>query len=437
MSSEPGLAGRVARLALPALVVLAAEPLYLLVDTAVVGHLGSIPLGGLAVGGTLMASVNWLGTVLAYGTTSRAARAFGAGDRRAAVTEGVQASWLAIAVGVVMAVVAQFAAGPVMSAFVGGPDAEAIRAGGETWLRIASLGAPGFLLALAGNGWMRGVQDTRRPLVFVLAGNGLSAIACPILVYPLGFGLAGSAIANVGAQLVVGSLFVWALRREAVSLRPNRRLIRAQIVVGRDLVLRTASMQACFLSASAVASRISAAALGGHQIALQLWMFLALVLDSVAIAAQSLVGEAIGARRFDTARAVAWRVTAYGGVAGVVFAGGLLAATAVLPRLFTSDTSVISAAQEIWPLFALTQVLAGVVFALDGVLIGAGDLRYLRNVTIVSTLGGFLPLIWLAYAFDWGLRGVWVGLVTFMVIRLVGMVARLLSPRWTQVGELT
>src|SRR6185369_1419294 len=200
---------RVAALAIPALVVLAAEPLYVLVDTAVVGHLGRTQLAGLAIGGAVMSFAVWIGTVLAYGTTGRAARRFGAGQRAEAVEEGVQASWLALLGGLAILLILEAAAGPLTRALAGGAGDVARNA--EGWLRIAALGAPGLMLGTAGNGWMRGVQDTRRPLFYVLGANMLSAILCPLLVYPAGLGLTGSAIANVAAQSVVGLLFVRAL----------------------------------------------------------------------------------------------------------------------------------------------------------------------------------------------------------------------------------
>jgi putative MATE family efflux protein len=286
-SQRTATARRIAGLALPALVVLAAEPLYVLVDTAVVGHLGAVPLAAVAIGGTVMSLAVWFGTLMAYGTTGRAARRFGAGDRAAAVAEGVQASWLALGAGLVLALFGVTAAGPLAGLLAGDPETAEAAAG---WLRIAALGAPGLLLAAAGNGWMRGVQDTRRPLWIVLGANVLSAILCPILVYPAGLGLTGSAIANVTAQTVGGALFLAVLIRETRELRPIPSVIAGQVVLGRDLLIRGAAFQVCFLSATAVASRFGVAAVGAHQIALQLWFFAALALDAVAIAAQSLVG---------------------------------------------------------------------------------------------------------------------------------------------------
>jgi putative MATE family efflux protein len=423
---------RVAALALPALVVLAAEPLYVLVDTAVVGHLGRTPLAGLALGGGVLSLAAWLGVVLAYGTTGRAARRFGSGDRVAAVQEGVQASWLAVAAGVLLAVLVEVSAGPLAAALAGGSGE--VAAGAAQWLRVAALGVPGLLLGTAGNGWLRGVQDTRRPLYYVLGANLLSALLCPLLVYPAGLGLTGSAIANSVAQSLAGCLFVRALVAERVALRPRPPVIRRQLALGRDLLVRGAAFQACFLSAAAVAARFGAAALGAHQIALQLWMFCSLVLDALAIAAQALIGAELGAGRDVEARWLARRIALLGLAAGVGLGALTGAGAGVLPRLFSSDAQVFDQAMRAWPWFAGMLPLAGVVFALDGVLIGAGDVRYMRNLTLVAALGGFLPAIWTALLLRLGIGGVWAGLALFVLIRLVALLARLRSGRWAVTG---
>ncbi|MFI0791140.1 MATE family efflux transporter [Micromonospora rubida] len=424
---------RIATLALPALVVLAAEPLYVLVDTAVVGHLGRLPLAALAVAGTVMTLIAWLGTVLAYGITGRAARRFGSGDRAAAVAEGVQASWLALGVGVLVALAMQLGAGPLVEALAG-PGEVADAAG--RWLRVAALGAPGLLLAAAGNGWLRGVQNTRRPLWFVLGPNLLSALLCPLLVYPVGWGLTGSAVANVVAQTISGGLFVAALVSERVALRPRPGVIRQQLVLSRDLLVRGVAFQASFLSATAVAARFGAAAVGAHQIAVQLWFFTALVLDALAIAAQALIGAALGAGDDAGARALARRVALLGAGCGVAFAVLIAVGAGVVPGLFSSDEQVRDQAMVAWPWLVALQPVGGVVFALDGVLIGAGDVRYLRNLTIVAAFGGFLPAIWLSYAFDLGLGGIWAGLFLFVLLRLVALLLRLRSGGWAVVGAV-
>jgi len=233
-------AAQVVKLALPALGVLAAEPLYLLVDTAVVGRLGAVPLGALAVGAVVLAQVSTQLTFLSYGTTARAARLHGAGRRREAVTEGVQATWLALVVGLFIVLAVQALAGPITAALAGGG---AVAREAQLWLRIAVLGAPLVLVTLAGNGWMRGVQDTMRPLRNVLVGNGASAVLCPVLVHTAHMGLAGSAVANVCAQVLSAALFLRALRTEQVSVRPQPALMWAQAVLGRDLVLRSLGFQ--------------------------------------------------------------------------------------------------------------------------------------------------------------------------------------------------
>jgi putative MATE family efflux protein len=417
-------------LALPALVVLAAEPLYLLVDTAVVGHLGTVPLGGLAVGGGLLAWAAALLNFLAYGTTARAARRAGAGDRDGAVAEGVQATWLAVGLGLGVLLLFQLLAGPLTRLLAGG--AGPVAEGGEQWLRIAGLGAPLLLISLAGNGWLRGVQELRRPVRYVLAGSLLSLVLCPLLVHPAGLGLVGSAVANVAGQALTAALFVRALAREGGPWRPRPAALRIQLVIGRDLLLRAAVLQLSFLVAAGVAARAGAAALGAHQIALQLFFFLALVLDAYAIAAQTLVGQALGGRRPADARATATRVVLWGLGTGVLVAVVLLALRDVLLPLFTHDPAVLGQAEVVWWFLAGMQPLAGVVFALDGVLMGAGDVGYLRTVTIGSAVLGFLPLSLLAGPLDWGLAGVWTGLCLFIALRLVGVLVRVAGDRWLE-----
>jgi putative MATE family efflux protein len=423
---------RVLGLAVPALGVLAAEPLYLLVDTAVVGHLGAVSLGALSVGAIVLAQVAQL-TFLSYGTTARTARLHGAGRRAEAVAEGVQATWLAVAIGVVLIGAGQLLARPVAEVLAGQGEVADAAVG---WLRIALLGTPFVLVTMAGNGWLRGVQDARRPLRYVLAGNGISAVLCPVLVYGLGWGLEGSAVANVAAQVISASLFARALRAERVSLRPRPAVMRAQLALGRDLLVRGLAFQACFISATTVAAHHSTAAVGAHQIVLQLWSFLALVLDSLAIAAQSLVGAALGAGEGDRARGMAWQITRYGLVFGIGLGVLFALLSGLLPRVFTSDASVLGEVPHAWWFFVALQPIAGVVFALDGVLLGAGDAAFLRTATILAAATGFLPFVWLSFAFDWGLAGIWTGLSLFMIVRLGAVLTRTRSGRWAVLGAV-
>lgn len=426
---------RIAALAVPALGVLAAEPLYLLFDIAVVGRLGAVALAGLAIGGLILSLVASQGTFLSYGTTARAARFFGAGDRAAAVREGVQATWLAVGLGVLIVVAVQVAAVPVLAVLA---DGGAIAAEALPWLRMAICGAPAILISLAGNGWMRGVQDTARPLRYVVSGFAASALLCPLLVYGwLGLprlGLEGSAVANLVGQWVAALLFCRALLAERVALRIRRDVARAQLVTGRDLLVRSLAFQACFVSAAAVAARFGAASVAAHQVVLQLWSFLALVLDSLAIAAQSLVGAALGAGHLGHAKSVAWRVTVFSAAAAVVLALVFALGSEIVPALFTDDRSVLDVIGVPWWFLVAQIPIAGVVFAVDGVLLGAGDATFMRNATLAAALVGFLPLIWSSLAFGWGLFGIWAGLTTFTVLRLIFVGWRVLSGRWLVAG---
>jgi putative MATE family efflux protein len=419
-------------LAVSAFVVLAAEPLYLLVDTAVVGHLGAKALAGLGVAAAVLSVLTILGTFVEYGTTGRAARWFGAGRFDAAVNEGVQASWLAFGIGAVVVALGEIFAGPMTTLLAGG--AGATQQAAESWFRIAVIGMPGVLLVLAGNGWMRGVQRTREPVRIVLVANALSALASPLLVYPAGLGLPGSAIANVAAQAVGGALFLRSLHRAAPSLRPDRAVIRAQAAVGRDLIVRAGAFQVAFLSAAGVASRMGTAQIAAHQIGLQLWEFTALLLDSFAIAAQSLVGAALGGEDAAVARRLAWQVARWGLYAGIAFGALYAAGWAVIPVAFTSSDAVIHQTRVLWPWFVAMLPAAGVVFALDGVLIGAGDVGFLRTITVIAAVFAFAPINIAALHWHWGLGGVWAGLTAFIAVRFVGMIVRTRGSKWIVLG---
>jgi putative MATE family efflux protein len=387
-------------------------------------------------------------TFLSYGTTARSARRFGSGDRPGAVVEGVQASWIAVAVGILIVAVAYPCAPVVMRLLVGtsSPESAAVAQDAAGWLRIAMFGVPLILLSMAGNGWMRGVQDTRRPVVYVVVGLSLAAVLVVGLVHGIGpfprLGLDGSAVANVIGQGVTGMLFAVRVVREARrvpgsrAFAPDWSIIRAQLVMARDLVVRSLSFQICFVSAAAVAARFGVAQVAAHQLVLQLWEFMALFLDSLAIAAQALVGAALGAGRLGAADSVARRVTAVSVVAATAMGALFAAGATLIPRIFTSDAAVLDAVGVPWWFFVGMLPIAGVVFALDGVLLGSGDAAFLRTATLTGALVGFLPLIWLSLVFDWGLAGVWSGLVVFMLVRLATVVWRIRSGRWRQAGAV-
>ncbi|MCF8602771.1 MATE family efflux transporter [Gordonia sp. HY442] len=422
------------RLAASALVVLVAPPLYLMLDLAVVGRLGAPELAALAVATLVLSVISTQLTFLSYGTTARSARAFGAGDRDRAITEGVQATWIALGVGAVIVVLAWLLAPWVTGALV--PD-ETVASDAAGWLRIAVFGVPLILVAMAGNGWMRGVQDKRRPVYYVVIGLAVGAVLCVGLVHGMAglprLGLDGSAVANLVGQSITGVLFAARLVRAAPSgLAPVRSLIIAQLRMGRDLIVRSLSFQICFISAAAVAARFGVAQVAAHQVVLQLWEFMSLLLDSLAIAAQQLVGAALGAKTFDVARRTARSVTGTSLAVSAVLAALLAVGAGVLPRIFTSDTAVLDAITTPWWFFVAMLPIAGIVFALDGVLLGSGDAAFLRTATLAGALCAFLPMIWLSLVFDWGLAGIWTGLLAFMCTRLAAVVWRVRSGAWVR-----
>ncbi|MDO4928469.1 MAG: MATE family efflux transporter [Corynebacterium sp.] len=421
--------GRILSLALPALGVLAATPLYLLFDTAVVGRLGGLALAGLATGITLYSQVTTQLTFLSYGTTARAAQKYGAGDRKGAIAEGVQATWLAIFVGLALSIIMFFGA-PTFCLWLSG-NAE-VAALASQWLRVASFGIPLVLLIMAGNGWMRGIQNTRVPLFCTLSGVIPGAILIPILVNH--YGLVGSAWANLIGTMITAACFLGCLFHvHEGSWRFEPQVVRRQLVLARDLIVRSLSFQVSFLSAAAVAARFGPAALAAHQILLQLWNFLTLVLDSLAIAAQTLVGSAIGAGSIRTAQQTGRKIVAYSTGFGLALAAIFALGWNFIPRIFTDDEQVVEViwSGPWWQLLVMI-IIGGVVFALDGVLLGAADAAFLRTVSLCSVLFGFLPAVWLALWLDAGLIGVWWGLVAFVSIRALAGMWRFHSLRWAR-----
>ena len=421
-------------LAIPALGALIAEPLYVLGDTAIIGHLGTVPLAGLALSGLLLSEVFGFCTFLEYGTTSRAARLYGAGRIDEALDVGVQSTWLALALGVVLALVLELVAVPVTHAMAGGSTPAAAQA--VSWMRIASLGAPFVLVTAAAQGWMRALQDTRTPLVVIGVANVASIALSAALVFGAGMGIRGSAIANVTAQAASGLFFLVILSRRGVSLRPSLRRIRVQFAAARDLTVRTAAFFVTFTVAASVAARIGNTTLAAHQIGAQIWTFCALFLDSTAIAAQALIGRLLGAGQIDAALQLGRRLLWAGALLGVGFAVVLGAGYAVIPRAFTSDSHVIGHAHILWPWLVAMMPLNGWVFALDGILFGAGDLRFMRNVTAVGALLGYLPPTLATAEFGWGLTGIWIGISTFIWIRAAIGYGRWRGRRWLVGGAV-
>lgn len=415
-------------LALPALGVLAATPLYMLLDTAVVGRLGQTELAALGAAVTLFSVVTTQLTFLSYGTTARSARMYGAGNRDKAVAEGVQATWVALAVGLMLAAI-MWLGSPWFTIWLSGNAHVAAEA--TSWLRMTSVAIPLLLITMAGNGWMRGVQNTRAPLWFTLAGVLPSAALVPVLVHR--FGLMGSAWANVTGLAITSSCFIIALMREHQGSWAVRiEVIKKQLVLGRDLIVRSLSFQVAFLSAASVAARFGEASLAAHQVMMQLWNFLTLVLDSLAIAAQALTGAALGHGSVRRAHRVGRLVTLYSTAIAAVLAVAFALGAHTLPRLFSNSQLVLETMSTPWWILVAMIVAGGVVFALDGVLLGAADASFLRTATILAVVLGFLPGVWLALLLGTGLTGVWCGLLAFVILRMVAVVWRFRSLRWAR-----
>jgi putative MATE family efflux protein len=415
-------------LALPALGALAAEPLYLLADTAIVGHLGTTQLAALALAATALGAVTTVFNFLVYGTTAQVARAHGAGDTRRAHELGAQAVWLGLALGCVLAVATLALAGPAIDLLARPGHIADLAA---RYLRISAAGLPAVLLATAGQGYLRGISQLRRPLEIVIAANVANLILELVLVYGLHLSLDGSALGTVIAQLAMGAAFV-AIARPLP--RPQPRLMRGLARVGTEIAIRTSALYLSFVVASAVLARIGKASLGAHQIAFQLYNLLALVLDALAIAGQVLVGRMLGAGDGAGAYAAARRLVTLALVGGCATGLVLLALNGPLPHVFTSDPRVIDRLHAIWPLFAAMQPAAAVVFALDGVLIGAGDTRFLAAAMMLAALVFYVPLALAALHFHWGIVGVWAGLLALVAVRLATNAWRFARRRWIVLG---
>ena len=418
-------------LALPAMAALAADPLLGLVDTALVGRLGAVPLAALGVGVAIFSFLFVAGNVLAYGTTAEVARQRGAGQADAAARHALQALWLAVGVGLVV-VLGLVVAAPWVVVAMGADPVVAEPA--TAYVRVRALAGVPVLVVMVGHGAFRGLKDTRTPLRITVAANGANAVLSWALIYPAGLGVVGAAWGTVLAQggaaitfLVLGSR---ALPQRDLRVEPAAMARIAR--VSRDLLLRTVSLLAGLLVTTAMAARIGAETVAAHQVARELWTFLTLVLDGFAIAGQAMVADALGRGRPLGARRIGTRLISWGLVTGVGLGLGYLALAGPLPRLFTADPAVLAEIASVWWLVALLQPLGGVVFVLDGVLMGAADYRFLLWSTGIAALAVLVPLSAAAWLLGWGLVGIWWAMVAMMTVRLVTIVGRFATGGWAR-----
>ncbi|MEV7281837.1 MATE family efflux transporter [Streptomyces sp. NPDC093111] len=421
-------------LAVPAFGALVAEPLFLLADSAIVGHLGTPQLAGLAIASTLLSTAVSVFVFLAYATTAAVARRLGAGDLPSAIRQGVDGIWLALLLGAGV-VALTLPTAPWLVGLFGASDTAAPYA--ITYLRISILGIPAMLVVLAATGVLRGLQDTKTPLYVAIAGFAANGLLNLGLVYGAGLGIAGSAwgtvIAQVGMAVAYLFVVVRGARRHGASLRPDLAGIRAGAQAGAPLLVRTLSLRAVLMIATAVAARLGDADVAAHQIILSLWSLMAFALDAIAIAGQAIIGRYLGAEDADGARQVCRRMVQWGVVSGIVLGLLLIVTRPLFVPLFTSDPSVQDTLLPALLVVALSQPVSGVVFVLDGVLMGAGDGRYLAGAMLV-TLAVFAPVALLVPTLGGGLTALWGAMTLMMTVRLATLWIRARSGRWIVTG---
>lgn len=421
-------------LALPAFGALVAEPLFVMADSAIVGHLGTAQLAGLGIASALLTTAVSVFVFLAYATTAAVARRVGAGDLQTAIRQGVDGIWLALLLGVaVIAVVLPSA--PSIVALFGASDTAAPYA--TTYLRISALGIPAMLIVLASTGVLRGLQDTKTPLYVAISGFVANAVLNVGLVYGADLGIAGSAWGTVIAQSGMAAAYlvvvVRGARRHGASLRPDAAGIRASAQAGVPLLVRTLSLRAILMIATAVAARLGDADIAAHQIILSLWSLLAFALDAIAIAGQAIIGRYLGADDINGARQACRRMVEWGIAVGVILGVLVVLSRPLFLPLFTSDATVKDAALPALVIVALSQPICGVVFVLDGVLMGAGDGPYLAWAMVI-TLAVFTPVALLVPALSSGLTALWAAMTLMMAVRMLTLWLRTRSGRWIVTG---
>src|ERR1700722_18158128 len=424
------------RLAVPAFGALVAEPLFLFADSVIVGRLGTAPLGGLGVASQALTALVGVSIFLAYGTTAAVARQLGAGHPQAAIRQGIDGLWLAGIMGALVLAVGWPLAPQIVHAFGGSPGVSGQAA---TYLRISLLGAPAMLVVLAGTGVLRGLQDTRTPLTVAVAANVLNVALNAFLVLGVHWGIAGSAWGTVGAQTAAAAAYLAMIARGGRGaggrLGPAPPGVRPAAITGASLVVRTLALQAVLIVVTAIAARQGNAAIAAHQIAFRAWTLLAFALDAIAIAGQAITGRYLGAGDVAGARAATNRMIGWGAVYGVVFGILLVAAIPLLPVLFSAAPDVRRLLPAVLLIAAAQQPVAGVVFVLDGVLIGAGDQDYLALAGLAAA-GVFAAGAVLVIAEHAGLLALWLAFSLWMAARFATLTLRARSSQWLVTGAV-
>jgi len=417
-------------LAVPAFGALVAEPLFLLSDAAIVGRLGTAQQAALTIAGQALTALIGVCVFLAYATTAAVARQVGAGDLRHATRQGIDGLWLALAIGVVLIAVGVPASPSIIGFFE-------LNEYAVEYLRISLLGAPAMLVVLAGTGVLRGLQNGRVPL-YVSAGMFAANLVLNVLfVLVFGWGIAGSAWGTVTAQ--TGGALVYLVtvlrlaRRHGASVMPDWQGLRTAVSSGFALVIRTVTLQATLVLATLVAARQGPDAAAAYGISSRIWMLSSYILDAVAIAGQSLLGRHLGAGDQTAAREVTRRMLWWGLFTSCGFGALLLVVRPWVPGLFNATPEVSALLVQALLVVALIQPLGGLTFVLDGVLIGAGDMRYLAWAG-VFTLAAFLPAARLVAGH--GVAALWLALGWWMAVRMLTLGARARTGAWLVTGAV-
>ena len=427
------------RLAVPALGSLVAEPLFLIVDSALVGHLGVTPLAGLGIASAVLQTIVGLMVFLAYATTPAVARRFGAGDPTRAVSVGIDGMWLALGIGAILALAGYLTTPFLVGLFSASPE---VARDAETYLGISMWGLPAMLIVFAATGLLRGMQDTVTPLWIAGLGFGANALLNWLFIYGFGWGIGGSAFGTVVAQWGMVAAYVVVIgrlaRTHSASVRPHREGVRGSARSGGWLFLRTLTLRAALLATVFVATGLGTEELAGWQVAFTIFSTAAFALDALAIAAQALIGKGLGAGDTGEVQRTLGRTVSWGAWFGVIVGAVIGALSGVIGLLFTGDPSLAALIQPALIVLAVAQPVCGVVFVLDGVLIGAGDAKYLAIagvlnlvpfvpaliVLAVLSVGGAAGLAWLAVAFF----GV------YMLARLATLGWRVRGAAWMTAG---
>lgn len=419
---------RIIALAVPALGALIVEPLYNLTDSAIVGHLGKVPLGGLAIASAGLNVLAWTAAFLEMATVSVVAFRRSAGDEAGAGRAVGAAYLLSGFIGLVTTGLIELIA-PLMAEVLGGHAHGGVDVNAVEYLRIAAVGMPALFVALAGNGHLTGLANTRRPLVIALASNVVNVVLEVTLVYGFHLGIAGSAWGTVMAQVVGAGLFIAASRRAPVLPRRPTSLEVGELV--RDavpLTIRTIALGSALLATTAIAARLGTTELGGHQIAMQIWGMLALTLDSLAVPAQVYVSGALGVKDLDAARDIGKRTLRMGLSVGVAVGALTMALSGVLPSVFSPNAAVQHQAMLALLVCGLQQPVAAGAFVLDGLILGASEYATMRRAMLLALLA-FAPLAGLTLAdHGIGILGVWFAMLCWLGARTV-----LLGRKWRKI----